>query len=167
MLGCRMAKIYRLTSKSIYQNLAVEERLLHQAKSGSLLLYSNNATVVLGRNQNPWKVRSRLFNVNSSTVCALITLIEMVVLICLMEYRWDRQECNLEYMRRERISLCRRRSGGGTVYHDLGNLCYSFVSSKDSHNKNRNTKIIVDTLRDRFGLDASMNERNDVLVEGR
>mmetsp|Transcript_11012 Transcript_11012/g.45855 ORF Transcript_11012/g.45855 Transcript_11012/m.45855 type:complete len:302 (+) Transcript_11012:4012-4917(+) len=68
-------------------------------------------------------------------------------------------------MAREGIELARRRSGGGTVYHDRGNLCYSFINTVKSHDKNANSELIADALKSGFGINAEVNERNDILVD--
>jgi len=67
-----MARFFRLQLRSIYENLAVEERLLREAQPGSFILYSSNPCVVMGRNQNPWKVLTLGF---LCLVCQCVRLI--------------------------------------------------------------------------------------------
>lgn len=67
------------------------------------------------------------------------------------------------------ISVVRRVSGGGAVYHDLGNLNFSFMTREVSGRFNRYDKFngpVVDVLRD-MGVPAEIGGRNDILVEGR
>lgn len=69
-------------------------------------------------------------------------------------------EVNLPYIREHEISLARRVSGGGAVYHDLGNLNYTFIGYEEG------PALIADALR-YMGVPAELTGRNDILVEGR
>jgi len=77
------------------------------------------------------------------------------------------KEANLKYLFDNNIHLARRRSGGGTVYQDLGNLNYSFVQSRDALDKKLHAKVICDALEKEFDVPVSSNDRGDVLLDGR
>jgi lipoate-protein ligase A len=67
------------------------------------------------------------------------------------------------------IQVVRRVSGGGAVYHDLGNLNFSFMTRDVSGRFNRYDRFngpVVDVLRD-LGVPAEIGGRNDILVQGR
>ena len=63
----------------------------------------------------------------------------------------------------EGIHLVRRQSGGGTVFHDRGNLNFSFLSGQDDYDKTENLKLICRILEP-AGLSLTINQRHDLTV---
>lgn len=78
------------------------------------------------------------------------------------------QEINRAFVEAHHINVVRRSTGGGAVYHDLGNLNYSFITDagEDGVNFRRFTQPVVQALQG-LGLQAEASGRNDILVEGR
>lgn len=76
------------------------------------------------------------------------------------------EEINKPYIDAHNIKVVRRLSGGGSVYHDLGNLNFSFITADDGnsfHNFKKFTQPIVDALKE-MGISAELSGRNDIHV---
>lgn len=76
------------------------------------------------------------------------------------------RECSVRELARRDIALARRISGGGTVYHDLGNLNFSFIQPKEGFDRRANLAIIVRALS-RLGVHATISDRHDLMLDGR
>jgi lipoate-protein ligase A len=115
-----------------YYNLSLEEELFRNIKQKETILYlwQNENTVVIGRNQNPYK------------------------------------ECNLDYMKEKNITLARRISGGGAVFHDLGNVNFTFITKEVDGNLDRQLKVIKDAVEG-YGFKVEFSGRNDLLLNNR
>ena len=78
-------------------------------------------------------------------------------------------EINRAFVEAHDITVVRRTTGGGAVYHDLGNLNYSFITDAGETEQlalKRFTRPVVEALRG-LGIQAEASGRNDILVEGR
>ncbi|WP_077623109.1 lipoate--protein ligase [Sediminibacillus massiliensis] len=79
------------------------------------------------------------------------------------------EEINTNYVDENRIHVVRRLSGGGAVYHDLGNLNFSFITKDDGnsfHDFAKFTEPVTDALK-QLGVNAELKGRNDIVVDGR
>lgn len=79
------------------------------------------------------------------------------------------EEINHEYVEEKNIHVVRRISGGGAVYHDYGNLNFSFITNHDVKSLNNFKKFTAPVIKvlNQLGLDAELKGRNDIQVEER
>jgi len=75
-------------------------------------------------------------------------------------------ECNCTLMDAENVRLARRLSGGGAVFHDLGNLNFTFISTQENYSLENNLQIIKIACS-MAGINAEVSGRNDILAEGK
>lgn len=74
-------------------------------------------------------------------------------------------ECRVQSLEESGGLLARRLSGGGAVWHDLGNLNFTFVAREGNFDKQKNFAILFDALAS-LGIDAELGGRNDLLADG-
>lgn len=75
-------------------------------------------------------------------------------------------ECNVQLLLDEGGHLMRRGTGGGAVYHDLGNINFSFIADRKLYDVPKQLSVIQEALRN-YGLQAEISGRNDLLCQGR
>lgn len=74
-------------------------------------------------------------------------------------------EVNMQILRSTKLPLVRRASGGGTVYHDLGNLNISFITDKANCNRDVNMSIISNALNRHFDKHSYVGKRHEIYVD--
>lgn len=77
-------------------------------------------------------------------------------------------EINVDYVKEKNIKVVRRLTGGGAVYHDLGNLNYTFIENKKKNfNDFRGFCEPITTALNEMGVEAEFSGRNDMTIEGK
>lgn len=113
-------------------NLAFEQFILENCFEGNyVILWQNDNTIVIGRNQNA------------------------------------EEEINRTFVESHGITVIRRMTGGGAVYHDLGNLNYSFITDYDETTTMETFNAPVCRALKNLGLNAESSGRNDILIDGK
>lgn len=75
------------------------------------------------------------------------------------------RECDLPRLKQDGVKLVRRLSGGGSVYHDLGNLNFTFVTDPENYDVDRQLSVILEALA-MLGVQGEQSGRNDLTAEG-
>lgn len=120
-------------STNPYFNLAAEEYVLKEFKDECFMLWRNEPSIIIGKNQN------------------------------------SLAEINLDYVRQHKIPVVRRLSGGGAVFHDLGNINFTFIINDSLNGFNdfrKFTQFIVDVLK-KLSISVEFSGRNDITIDGR
>ncbi len=130
-------KLYINTHTNPYFNLAAEEYLLTHAVDDIIMLWRNEASVIIGKNQNAFA------------------------------------EINFDFTHGHNIKVVRRLTGGGAVFHDLGNVNFTFISPSGGKLADgivergldfaHFTAPIISALRS-LDIDAKLSGRNDIIV---
>lgn len=76
------------------------------------------------------------------------------------------KECNLAAMEADHVQLVRRVTGGGAVFHDAGNLNFSFIAGRKRYDADRQFSMILQAIR-LLGIPCEFSGRNDLLADGR
>ncbi len=75
------------------------------------------------------------------------------------------KECQISRIEEDGAVIARRISGGGAVFHDLGNLNFTFLASKENYDLKRQLEVILKAVQ-KLGIHAEASGRNDILVDG-
>ncbi|PFH50145.1 hypothetical protein AMATHDRAFT_121908, partial [Amanita thiersii Skay4041] len=151
--------IYVSRSIDPYFNLSFEDWLFRHAPSERplLLLYRDSPCVVIGRHQNPWKeINLPALHTRTHAPAAAATTTTS-------NSHGPTHPTPTPPTDNHAVPWIRRRSGGGTVYHDLGNTNFSIHLPRTSFNRHATAQIILRAVCS-LGIDAHVNERNDICV---
>lgn len=73
-------------------------------------------------------------------------------------------ETSVSKLLNDGIALARRNSGGGTVYHDRGNMNMTFFTPRERYNRNYNLNIVTRALFREWGIKADISTRDDIVI---
>lgn len=76
------------------------------------------------------------------------------------------RECDLAAMEADGVQLVRRVTGGGAVYHDMGNLNFSFIAGEKRYDLQKQLNLILQAVTS-FGIPCEFSGRNDLLADGK
>ena len=129
---------------------------------------NTNLQIIIGNQTNPYlnlAVESQLLdNYLKNTITLFLWRNRQTVVIGTNQNPYS--ECDVDTLLKEGGHLARRRTGGGSVYHDLGNLNFSFIADKKIFDVNRQMTVIQKALLN-YGLETEVSGRNDITYQGR
>ncbi|KAI4729014.1 hypothetical protein E4T49_03128 [Aureobasidium sp. EXF-10728] len=140
---------YISRSSDPYINLSIEHYLLQKShpESSILFLYVNRPSVIIGRNQNPWlEVNLGLLNAAQTSPGS--------------PSRIENEPPGLGD-----VDLVRRRSGGGTVFHDGGNVNWTVISPAAAFTRDKHAEMVTRALRSCGVSRSRVNERHDIVLD--
>lgn len=124
--------------------------------------------IVYSHSYDPWfnlAVEEYLLNhVHDHEVILYLWQNDQTVVIGRNQNAW--KECAWEQLEKDGGKLARRLSGGGAVFHDLGNLNFTFLTTKKHYELERQLSVILQALR-KLGVNAEFSGRNDLMLDGR
>ena len=152
-------QIYISRSPDPYLNLSIEHYFLQKSPPDSvvLFLYANRPCVVIGRNQNPW------LEVNLGLVRRAPPVDKSVHEL---EHEWEEPVATAgDGTGLDVVDIVRRRSGGGTVFHDIGNVNYSVLCPPAEFDRDKHAEMVVQALRGLNAGSVRVNERHDIVID--
>ena len=122
-----------------------------------------NLHVVTSNSYNPWfnlAVEEYLYDtIPENTVVLYLWQNQNTVVIGKSQNAW--KECRVSELEADGGKLARRPSGGGAVFHDLGNMCYTFIASSNLYNLEKQLCVILGAVKDQK-IEAHFTGRNDI-----
>ncbi|KAL2179758.1 uncharacterized protein P884DRAFT_327603 [Thermothelomyces heterothallicus CBS 202.75] len=181
----RPLQIYRSSSTDPYLNLSIEHHLLQRSHPDStiLFLYTNRPSVVIGRNQNPWlEVNLHALREGLPSFASPSSPLSSPSSSAPSPPPPPRPPSGTEVKREKGdtadsrnndatssslpISLVRRRSGGGTVFHDAGNTNYSVICPPAAFDRDKHAEMVVRALAAGCGVrGVRVNGRHDIVID--
>jgi lipoate-protein ligase A len=127
-----------------------------------------SARLIYSDSYNPWYNLALeeylLNNTKKNEVMLYLWQNDNTVVIGRNQNAW--KECNCRLLENNDGKLARRLSGGGAVYHDLGNLNFTFIMDKNLYDIHTQLEVILEAVRD-SNIDAEFSGRNDLVASGR
>lgn len=131
-------------------------------------MLNSRFAIVCSETVNPWfnlALEEYLFmQVGRGQIILLLWQNENTVVIGKHQNPW--KECRLPEMEQDECRLARRMSGGGAVFHDKGNLNFSFIMDKSLYSLEKQLSMVLDAVR-ALGITAEFSGRNDLIAHGK
>lgn len=126
------------------------------------------ARIIISTGLDPWKNLSieeyLVRNLEDGVVTLYLWKNDKTVVVGKHQNPW--RECNMPLLEEENVKLARRMTGGGAVYHGLGNINFSFVMPKEDYDIKRQMEVILNMCK-KLGIEGQLTGRNDLTVDGK
>ncbi len=127
-----------------------------------------HTSVISSESHDPWHnlalEEALLEDVSPNGIVLYLWQNENTVVIGRNQNAW--RECRWKELEESGGKLARRLSGGGAVYHDLGNLNFTFVMDKTLVDLHRQLRVLLNAIK-ALGVEAEFSGRNDIVADGR
>lgn len=127
-----------------------------------------NTRIIVSNEFNPWwnlAVEEYLLDSTKLNECILyLWQNQNTVVIGKNQNAW--KECRVDQLEAEGGYLARRLSGGGAVFHDTGNLNFTFLADRNIYDVKRQTGVLLAAVK-KLGISAEMSGRNDLTADGK
>lgn len=129
---------------------------------------SINTKIVLSDSYDPWhnlSLEEFLFqNVEKNQIILYLWQNQNTVVIGRNQNAW--KECRCTKLESDGGKIARRLSGGGAVFHDLGNLNFTFIMDRSLYDLHKQLQVILEATK-KLGIHAEFTGRNDLTVDGK
>ena len=154
-------------SRSLTSSCSLIDQIIPRTKDGHLALVSTSTNIYFNLALENYLAEA--YDLKSRGIL-LIWLSDPCIVWGRHQNPW--LECNVKEAQAHQVGLARRYSGGGCVYHDLGNLNISFISNRLKYDRKFNLSLIKETLEsEKFNLnrdfDVWLSPRHDIFVKSK
>jgi len=164
LLSSLLARTSRMRFKKVLSSQSscfkTMKHFAHSECNSKSVYFSKSNDVFTNLALEDWFYRNSNFEKSN---LLLLWMNEPCVVIGRHQNPWT--EVNFEELSKNEIQFSRRNSGGGTVYHDLGNLNCTFFSSRLGYNRRKNLELICETLRENWHLNVNVSAREDIMLD--
>lgn len=133
-----------------------------------ILQNDNLVSIICSNSTNPWYNLALeeylLYNLNDNEIILFLWQNDNTIVIGRNQNAFT--ECRYKKFLDDKGKIARRLSGGGAVYHDLGNLNFTFLMDRHLYNLDKQLNVIIQAIK-KYEINAKFSGRNDLTIDGK